>query len=811
LRFDPLSDIECLACNLNDIYSDLTANHRTHGSLITLFVFLDCITILGVKRLRPKDLSMKSLRLGSISRNLYVMVMLAILPALAIILYSGLEERKRSIENAQNDVLLLTHTMAEAQQDLTRSVRQMLALLSLLPEIQRVDLHSCRDLFKAVLDQNPNYLNIALTDLNGDVLVSGKPLTVSNFGDRKHVRDVLERKEFSIGEYILSRIGPATPAFAFAYPVLDKNNRLKSVLTTAIKLTHFSDFHDISNLPEKSFVALTDHRGIRILYYPQKEDTNPVGQSIKKESWEKASRAKEPGIFIGQGSDGHRRIFAYEQVRFKPGDIPYLYVWTGTPETDVLAPANAALTRNLLLLILVTVLSLLISWLIGQKTLMSPIQSLVDLTRKFAQGDLEARSTLTAKSDEFGMLTKAFHDMADSLAINQRTLRENEAKLARSKKMESLGLLAGGVAHDLNNVLSGIVNYPELILMDLPDDSNLRESIEAIQSSGQRAAAIVQDLLTVARGVAITKEALNLNTLVDEYLHSPEFKKIKQVYPFFSIKTNFDMDLFNIRGSHVHIRKSLMNLVSNAVDAINGNGTITISSMNRYMDRPIRGYDDVTIGEYVVLSVLDDGSGISSDDLDRIFEPFYTKKIMGRSGTGLGLAVVWNTMLDHKGYIDVLTDEHGTAFELYFPATREKLSVKDLSIPMEDYKGNGETILVVDDVESQRDISCRMLEILGYKTKALPSGEEAVEYLKENTSDLIILDMIMDPGINGRETYERIIDIHPEQKAIVVSGFAVTDDVKAVQKLGAGKYIKKPYTIKKIGLAVKEELKKLTT
>jgi signal transduction histidine kinase/ActR/RegA family two-component response regulator len=739
------------------------------------------------------------------------MVMLAILPALAIILYSGLEERKRSIENAQNDVLLLTHTMAEAQQDLTRSVRQMLALLSLLPEIQRVDLHSCRDLFKAVLDQNPNYLNIALTDLNGDVLVSGKPLTVSNFGDRKHVRDVLERKEFSIGEYILSRIGPATPAFAFAYPVLDKNNRLKSVLTTAIKLTHFSDFHDISNLPEKSFVALTDHRGIRILYYPQKEDTNPVGQSIKKESWEKASRAKEPGIFIGQGSDGHRRIFAYEQVRFKPGDIPYLYVWTGTPETDVLAPANAALTRNLLLLILVTVLSLLISWLIGQKTLMSPIQSLVDLTRKFAQGDLEARSTLTAKSDEFGMLTKAFHDMADSLAINQRTLRENEAKLARSKKMESLGLLAGGVAHDLNNVLSGIVNYPELILMDLPDDSNLRESIEAIQSSGQRAAAIVQDLLTVARGVAITKEALNLNTLVDEYLHSPEFKKIKQVYPFFSIKTNFDMDLFNIRGSHVHIRKSLMNLVSNAVDAINGNGTITISSMNRYMDRPIRGYDDVTIGEYVVLSVLDDGSGISSDDLDRIFEPFYTKKIMGRSGTGLGLAVVWNTMLDHKGYIDVLTDEHGTAFELYFPATREKLSVKDLSIPMEDYKGNGETILVVDDVESQRDISCRMLEILGYKTKALPSGEEAVEYLKENTSDLIILDMIMDPGINGRETYERIIDIHPEQKAIVVSGFAVTDDVKAVQKLGAGKYIKKPYTIKKIGLAVKEELKKLTT
>jgi len=400
---------------------------------------------------------MKSFRLRSIRKNLYLLVLLAILPALAIILYSGLEQRQRSIKNAQQDVLLLTHAMAEAQQDLTRSVRQMLAILSLLPEIQRVNRKSCREIFGSVLKQNSNYLNIALTDLNGEVLVSGKPLTVTNFRDRKHVRGVLERKEFSIGEYIISRIGSATPAFAFAYPVLDKNNRLSAVLTTAIKLAHFSDFHDISNLPEKSFVAVTDHMGIRLFYYPPKEDTNPVGKPIKTQSWEKASNAKGPGIFIGHGSDGVRRIFAFEQVRFKPDDTPYLYAWTGTPEAYVLAPANAALTRNLLLLILATVLSLFISWVIGKNTLLSPIQSLVNLTRKFAQGDLEARSELTAKPDEFGTLTKAFHNMADTLAINQRTLRESEEKLARSRKMESLGLLAGGVAHDLNNVLSGIV------------------------------------------------------------------------------------------------------------------------------------------------------------------------------------------------------------------------------------------------------------------------------------------------------------------------------------------------------------------
>ena len=209
-----------------------------------------------------------------------------------------------------------------------------------------------------------------------------------------------------------------------------------------------------------------------------------------------------------------------------------------------------------------------------------------------------------------------------------------------------------------------------------------------------------------------------------------------------------------------------------------------------------------------MLSVTDDGPGIAPDDLQRVFEPFYTKKVMGRSGTGLGLAVVWNTVQDHKGYIDVRSGENCTTFELYFPMTRDEISQKDSSIPIEEYKGNGETILVVDDVESQREISCRMLDTLGYETKAVCSGEEAVEYLKNNRADLLLLDMIMDPGINGRETYERIIESHPNQKAIIISGFAETDEVKKTLKLGAGNYVKKPFVLEQIGIAVKQELGK---
>ena len=388
----------------------------------------------------------------------------------------------------------------------------------------------------------------------------------------------------------------------------------------------------------------------------------------------------------------------------------------------------------------------------------------------------------------------------------EQALRDSEEKLARLKKMESLGLLAGGVAHDLNNILSGIIAYPELLLMDLPQDSRLREPIEVIQDSGNRAVAIIQDLLTVARGVAITREPLNLNEIVDDYLYSPEFKKLEQLHSSVNVKTDLDSELLNTNGSSVHIRKIIMNLVSNAMEASGVGGQVRISTVNRYLDRPLRGYDDVTVGEYVVLAVSDNGSGIAAEDLQRIFEPFYTKKVMGRSGTGLGLAVVWNTVQDHKGYIDVRSGKNGTTFELYFPMTRDEIAESNLSVTIDDYRGNGETILVVDDIESQREITCRMLDTLGYQTKAACSGEEAVAYLKNNKVDLLLLDMIMDPGMNGRETYEQIIKIHPNQKAIIISGFAETDEVKKTQKLGAGKYVKKPFGLAKIGLAVKEEL-----
>ena len=382
-----------------------------------------------------------------------------------------------------------------------------------------------------------------------------------------------------------------------------------------------------------------------------------------------------------------------------------------------------------------------------------------------------------------------------------------EKKLSRAHKMEAVGALAGGVAHDLNNILSGIVGYPDLILLDMAEDDQLRKPIEAIKKSGQRAAEIVQDMLTLARrGVAITG-IVNIDKIISDYLTSPEYVKLTSFHPEVKVETHFETDILNIKGSNVHLSKTIMNLVSNAAESMPDGGKIIISTKNQYIDTPIGSYDTVIEGEYVVVTVSDNGIGILPEDSEKIFEPFYTKKVMGRSGTGLGMAVVWGTVKDHNGYIDMYSDiGNGTRFSLYFPVTRE-LSTPDQSIfSFERGKGNGEKILVVDDIEEQLDIASQMLEQLGYCVSAASSGEEAVQYMKKKSADILVLDMIMDPGIDGLETYKRILELHPKQKAIIASGFSETDRVKNAQRLGAGKYIKKPYTIESLGLAVKQEL-----
>lgn len=403
----------------------------------------------------------------------------------------------------------------------------------------------------------------------------------------------------------------------------------------------------------------------------------------------------------------------------------------------------------------------------------------------------------------------AVRDITERVLANREKDRL-ESKLERAKKMEALGLMAAGVAHDLNNVLSGIVSTPDLLLMELAQDSDLRETVLMIKDSGKRASVIVDELLTLGRGGSVSGELVRLNDVVNDYLDSPEFKKSCEYHPKVRLETVLDKALPSISGSGLHMHKVVMNLVSNAMEAILGQGQITLTTRQIcFKGTALGGYEKKLYGQYIKLTVADTGPGIPPDALERIFEPFYTKKILGRSGTGLGLSIVWNIIHDHKGYIQVTSCEEGTCFDIYLPASSalHDEDKPDRIYTLNDYTGNGETILVVDDEKNQRKIISNMLHRMGYRVTAVESGEAAVDYLASHHVDLVVLDMIMAPGIDGLSTFAQLRAIDPGIRAVLASGYSKTREVETAQESGAGAFIKKPFSLETLGLTIKNELK----
>ncbi len=441
-----------------------------------------------------------------------------------------------------------------------------------------------------------------------------------------------------------------------------------------------------------------------------------------------------------------------------------------------------------------------INFLLLNSVIAIAIATLVERLKQTIEKEQKATRLLTREHERISQEVKQRKEAQGK----QKLLQE---KLQQDMKMKTIGLMAGGVAHDLNNILSGIVSYPELLLRQLPAESELHEPMTIIRDSGKRAADVVDNLLTIARDAPTAMEVTNVKNLVEDFIHTPECQKIQHDHSNVELVLEMDPDLANMYCSPLHIKKCLLNLILNGYEAIDDGGKVIVSCRNQNVSGLPAQELQISEGEYVVLGVTDTGSGISSEDIDHIFEPFYTRKKMGKSGSGLGLAVVWNSVQQHRGGIQVESDRSGTTFRLYFPSTKETVSMaKPEESDILELYGNNEKILVVDDELLQRDVAVNLLRLIQYDAVAVSSGEEAIEYLREHSVDLVVLDMIMEPGINGRQTYEKIIAENPGQKAIVVSGFSINDEVVKVQELGASIFVKKPYSLVQLGKAIKETL-----
>lgn len=378
-----------------------------------------------------------------------------------------------------------------------------------------------------------------------------------------------------------------------------------------------------------------------------------------------------------------------------------------------------------------------------------------------------------------------------------------EARLARAERLEMAGTLAGQIAHDFNNLLTPMLAYPELIRRELPEGSPVNEYIDIMEKTAGDMSRLTQQLLNLARRGQVGNEEVNVNSLVEQVV-----KLMQTSIPAgIQIECVLPDNLLPVKGSKDQVRRVLENLCQNAADAMGEQGVLRIRTENIYLDEPIGQYETVNLGEYIKISVSDNGAGIPLAIREKIFDPFFTtKRGSKRRGSGLGLSIVHGIVRDHHGYIDLETTEgKGTTFHVFLPVYRApSLSVAGLDLPR-----GSEAILVVDDDELQVNVMVSLLQALDYRVMGVQNGEECLRLIKDEgyRFDLIILDMVLGEGLDGLATYEALQKLAPGQKVVLISGFSKTArNVARAQELGAGVYLRKPLTIERVARTVRETL-----
>jgi nitrogen-specific signal transduction histidine kinase/CheY-like chemotaxis protein len=364
-----------------------------------------------------------------------------------------------------------------------------------------------------------------------------------------------------------------------------------------------------------------------------------------------------------------------------------------------------------------------------------------------------------------------------------------EAQFLRAQRMESIGTLAGGIAHDLNNVLAPILMAVQLLALKHQDERS-QQWLDILETNAKRGADLVKQVVSFARGIEGDRTDVQIRHIISEIrqIARETFPKSIEVY------IDVPQELWTVSGDTTQLHQVFMNLCVNARDAMPDGGILSISGKNIFIDEHYARINiDAQVGSYIVITVSDTGTGIPAEMLERIFEPFFTTKELG-SGTGLGLSTVIGIIKSHGGFINVYSEMgKGTEFKVYLPAKEDTQIqlVEDFELP----QGNGELILVVDDEAAIRKITQISLETYGYKVLTASDGIEAIALYAQHkkTISLVLIDMMM-PEMDGPTTIRTLQKIMPQVKIIAVSGLVSNDKLTQMATLGVNAFLSKPYT-----------------
>ncbi|MCD6153181.1 MAG: response regulator [Syntrophobacterales bacterium] len=379
-----------------------------------------------------------------------------------------------------------------------------------------------------------------------------------------------------------------------------------------------------------------------------------------------------------------------------------------------------------------------------------------------------------------------------------------EEQIRHTKKMEAIGTLSGGIAHEFNNLLMGIQGNTSLMLLNTKSDDTHYNRLKNIENLIQSGSKLTSQLLGYARKGRYQISPIDLNTLVKDtsYIFAKTKKEIV-------INQELSTDLHLIEADRGQIEQVLLNLYINAADAMPTGGKLTITTANVTHENMGDGPYTPRPGNYVMLVITDTGIGMDKKTCERVFDPFFTTKEPG-SGTGLGLASTYGIIKGHRGYINVESGKgKGTTFKIYLPASKTVVRDYETVAREEQLLAKHETILLVDDEELIREVSREMLEAVGYNVLSAGSGKEAVNVYKkhQDTIDLVVLDLIM-PEMGGGQVYDRLKEINPGVKVLLSSGYSINEEAMSIMKRGCDGFIQKPFRIINLSQKIQKILDK---
>jgi signal transduction histidine kinase/ActR/RegA family two-component response regulator len=756
----------------------------------TLHSFSAFKTCLMPHRNNPHaDRSLKSL--SSLRLRLVGLVLLAVIPALILILHNAAQQRRETALETQENLLRLTRLAATTQRQQTEAIRQLLITFTQLPPVRSGDWEQCNRLLADLNQQFPNFLAFSVTAPNGDLQCSSLPITRPvNFSDRLFFQLTRETLGFAVGDYQVGRLS-GRESLSFGYPILDQAGRLRSVVSAGLDLEKLNRVPLVTPLPEGAVVVVVDRNSTVLLQSPSSEQW--VGKSFPYAQINQKVLTQAEGTIEARGIDGVERLYAFSRL----GDDPVnssLSIRIGLPTSVAFARADQMLAQNLISLGGVTLLALAAAWFGGDLFLVRRVKSLVQTTERLRQGDLAARTDFS-DGGELGQLARSVDSMASTLEQRQQAIdrltddlqhqltqlqaARTAAENANRIKDEFLAVLS----HELRTPMNPILGWAKMLRGGKLSDAKTTLAIETIERNAQIQVQLIDDLLDISR---ILQSKLNLSTAsvslstvtraaIETVRLAAEAKAIV-IQPLFS-----SSDLM-VQGDAGRLQQVIWNLLSNAVKFTPKGGQIELELSQ--------------VGSYAQIRVKDNGKGIKPEFLPYVFDHFRqedgatTRKF---GGMGLGLAIARQIVELHGGQIRVESpgENQGATFTVQIPLTAQTSNPapENLSTSAQDLSGL--RILVVDDEPDSRDFVAFVLEDGGAIVTRAASGSKALQQIKQSAFDLIVSDIGM-PDMDGYQLMEQVRSQGQQVSAIAVTAYAGEYDRQQALQAGFQRHLSKP-------------------